>query len=160
MHSLGVCHRSHKNQPIQYINQHYIFYFGNLRLSSRIKQGRQIMSGCNRRIKPDLVSGKDSHCGIFNIKSENGMKHLRKIFPDGNANCFNFCLFSTSGVHGTYQTIEDAEKEPGTAITFLIVQPRIVVLQYGNAYPKSQEDIEYLKRLRKSSKDIVNNHIG
>lgn len=35
---------------------------------------------------------------------------LRGMFPDAKADDMNFVLFSTSGVHGTYNTIEEAEK--------------------------------------------------
>jgi hypothetical protein len=83
---------------------------------------------------------------------------LRGFFPDGEANDLNFVLFSTSGVHGTYLTIEDIEKdlaEPeedraGLTLTTLVVQPRLVCLRYGNirVHP---DDIEWLKRLRASS---------
>jgi hypothetical protein len=86
---------------------------------------------------------------------ENTMESLRIFFEDG-ANEMNFILFSTSGVHGTYTTIEDAESEPGEAVTFLIVQPRIVCLRYGQVVPKTKEDFDYLKKLRQQSWKIVN----
>jgi len=75
----------------------------------------------------------------------------------------NLCLFSTSGVHGSYMTIEEFEEEmilsseitneeeSTPEITFLIICPRTVTLYYGNCCPKTQEDIEYLKRLRQLS---------
>src|SRR3989304_6412344 len=87
-----------------------------------------------------------------------GMKALRELFPDGDANELNFVLFSTSGVHGSYNTIEDAElflqgKDPEghLDITFLIVHPRLVALRYGNCIPTSEDDINYLKKLRDNS---------
>jgi len=105
-----------------------------------------------------LVSGSGGHYSIY--KAVYPMQLLKNVFPEGEANEMNFCLFSTSGVHGTYQTIEDEEKEPGVGVTFLIVQPRLVTMHYGEVYPKSSEDFEYLKKLRKSSRDIVNFNIG
>ena len=102
------------------------------------------------------------------------------MFPNGKANELNFVLFSTSGVHGTYITIEDIEKgfkkygnEPsflsdedldnpnadpskvpddwsGTQLTICVVHPRIVGVGYGNIEVKP-EDISFLKKLRKTS---------
>ena len=87
-----------------------------------------------------------------------GMDALRATFPDGEANDLNAVLFSTSGVHGTYNTIEEAEvhiTNPGNnshaEVTFLILHPRTVTLRYGTCQPESQADIEYLKRLRATS---------
>jgi hypothetical protein len=82
---------------------------------------------------------------------DSSMDALRAMFPDGKANHMNFVLFSTSGVHGTYQTIEEEEKEPGVGVTFVIVHPRLVALRYGNVYPKTPEDFAFLKTLRESS---------
>ena len=104
-----------------------------------------------------------AHCNTFGCRDESGMAALRKFFPDGQANDMNLVLFSTSGVHGTYGTIEEAEadiargnkNEDGEEITphvtFLIVQPRIVCLRYGNCEPKTADDIAFLKMLRETS---------
>lgn len=87
-----------------------------------------------------------------------GMGALREMFPDAKADELNFALFSTSGVHGTYNTIEAAERhlksedsEGFAEVTFVIVHPRIVAMRYGTCDPKNQDDIDYLKRLRESS---------
>lgn len=94
--------------------------------------------------------------------SFDGMAALREMFPEGLANDLNFCLFSTSGVHGTYCTIEAVEEDMNRNerdgprdVTFLVVQPRIVCIRYGNAEPKNADDIAFLKRLRESSKKVV-----
>lgn len=93
------------------------------------------------------------------------MAALRELFPDGEANEMNLCMFSTSGVHGMYTTIEEVERwvlhgekddiwdEEGgpEAVTFLVVQPRIVCTRYGNCVPKTPEDFAFLKKLRASS---------
>lgn len=86
-----------------------------------------------------------------------GMQALRYLFPDGLADEMNFVLFSTSGVHGTYETIEEAEKEsdPNNDVTFLVVQPRMVATRYGTASPITPDDFAFLKRLRQSSWDAV-----
>lgn len=92
------------------------------------------------------------------IHEKDGMEALRRIFPTCQPDSMNFALFSTSGVHGSYQTIEDSEEhiaspsdETFADLTFLIVHPRLVVLRYGNCEPKSAEDIAWLKLLRKRS---------
>lgn len=91
-----------------------------------------------------------------------GMAALRGMFPDGEANDLNFVLFSTSGVHGTYNKIEEAEEhlrcegeETCGEVTFLIVHPRLVALRYGVCSPANQDDIAFLKRLRESSMKAI-----
>ena len=52
-----------------------------------------------------------SHYCVIDIRPDsNGMEFLRTLFPDAEADYMNFCLFSTSGVHGSYVRIEDAER--------------------------------------------------
>lgn len=91
---------------------------------------------------------------------ETGMKNLRRLFPDAKADDMNFVLFSTSGVHGTYTTIEDieveiAKGEERSDLTTLVLHPRIVCLRYGNVAVQTAEDIEFLKRLRASSAAVA-----
>jgi hypothetical protein len=109
----------------------------------------------------ESVYKKDgAHYNIFDAK---GLAAIRQIFPEGQADEMNFCLFSTSGVHGNYNTIEKAERafkkkkheDWECDITFLIVQPRIVCLRYGNCRPESEADFAYLKKLRASSHKVV-----
>jgi hypothetical protein len=94
----------------------------------------------------------------------NGMDALKALFPDARADYLNFVLFSTSGVHGTYTTIEDAENfingiiehpEDNARVTFLIIHPRIVGVRYGNCDPETMDDIRYLKALRATSHDAI-----
>ena len=104
-----------------------------------------------------------AHYNIYGCRDENGMAALREFFPDGQANAMNVALFSTSGVHGMYTTIEEAEaamlrghkdedgEDTVPSVTFLIVQPRIVCNRYGNCLPKTADDIAFLKTLRASS---------
>lgn len=94
-----------------------------------------------------------------------GWELLRAMFPTGEGNEMNFCLFSTSGVHGTYNTIEECEmyvKNPKeldeyndpaycNMLTFVTVQPRIVCIRWGNIYVTTLEEVEYLKNLRETS---------
>ena len=84
---------------------------------------------------------------------------MRSIFPEATADEMNFVLFSTSGVHGTYATIEEVERASSLPysidrprhITFLVVRPRVVALQYGNCAPETPEDFAFLKKLRETS---------
>lgn len=98
-----------------------------------------------------------AHYSIWEIKG--GMAALREMFPEGKANELNFVLFSTSGVHGSYTTLEelnfdeDSEDHDDT-ITVLIVQPRLVCLRYGT-FTVTPEDVEWLKELRRSSMEQV-----
>lgn len=108
-----------------------------------------------------------AHYSIVELKHEKyGMDALRAMFPEGKANSLNFVLFSTSGVHGTYATIElvEAEAYAGSSqkdedicrsVTFLIVHPRLVCLRYGNCEPKTKDDFAFLKKLRASSHAVV-----
>jgi hypothetical protein len=117
-----------------------------------------------------------SHYQIMKEEPKKGMTLLRSIFAEAEADEMNFCLFSTSGVHGDYTLIEEAEaflkgeneyaKYLGEdfdgevmpdeiLITYLVVHPRLVCLKYGLCIPQDQEDIEFLKKLRKSSWKIT-----
>ena len=97
-----------------------------------------------------------AHYNIYRVTDDDlGMDALRKLFPEGKANEFSFCLFSTSGIHGSSLTLEDLEQGEGSMITFLIVQPSICCLRYGNCYPKDNNDIIFLRALRESSFNAV-----
>lgn len=95
------------------------------------------------------------------VKKYEGMEFLRMLFPDCKPDEMNFVLFSTSGVHGSYISIEEVEKTPideegdPEFVTFLVVHPRTVSLSYGNAIPETPEDFEFLKNLRQRSWDVV-----
>jgi hypothetical protein len=127
-----------------------------------------------------MYDKEGGHYNTFSAIDENAMDFLYEIFPKGEANDMNFVLFSTSGVHGTYCTIEDAEAElkriaeglpPNddwteeeweaekdtwyADVTFLLVQPRLVSMTCGNCRPTDLDDIEFLKTLRQSSWDVV-----
>jgi len=91
-----------------------------------------------------------------------GMSFLHRAFPNGEADEFNLVLFSTNGVHGTGNTIEDCEAwltgnsdDECDSITFLLIRPRIVQVIYGNCHPKTLYDIAFLKKLRTSSHAVV-----
>lgn len=115
--------------------------------SSICKNGLNKSMGCFRP-----KSG--GHYNHYFVYARTAMEHLRKVFPTGEANELNFVLFSTSGVHGTYATIEDSEEDGGD-VTFVIIQPRLCTIHYGTCEPKTKEDYSFLKKLRQSSWDVV-----
>ena len=117
------------------------------------------------------VFGKEGgHYNIFATHSPmDALAFLRQLFPTGDEpNEMNLVLFSTSGVHGMYTTIEQAEADilkcgetprqdedeeeyHPREITFLLIQPRVVGMTYGNVACKTLEDAAYLRRLRAAS---------
>jgi hypothetical protein len=111
----------------------------------------------------DKSRADSAHYSVMGLINHNdGMKALRLMFPDGEADSMNVVLFSTSGVHGTYNTIEEAEacvlhgdKEQGEDVTFVIIHPRMVALRYGNCEPQTREDFAFLKKLRASSHAVL-----
>jgi hypothetical protein len=88
-------------------------------------------------------------------------------------NEMNFVLFSTSGVHGSYTTLEECEAELKlpeaereqrddgkegpwpVRVTVLLIQPRIVGLRYGNLLVRNLEDVERLKKYRADSHAVI-----
>lgn len=95
---------------------------------------------------------------VAKLDQQSGMAALRCLFPDGEANGLNFCLFSTSGTHGSYLTIEEVaaslDDDDPALLTVLVVQPRVVRMLYG-AISIAKEDVPFLLRLRASSKSVV-----
>lgn len=96
-----------------------------------------------------------SYYSTNEVKTPDAMRVLREIFPNGEADENNFALFSTSGVHGSYCTIEQCERREVETVTFLVIKPRIVQTLWGNCRPISQEDFEFLVKLRESSRRVL-----
>ena len=99
------------------------------------------------------LNDRDRHC------AQTGMRRLREMFADGEADHLTVALFSTSGIHGSYTTIEDIEDtlargpdpfSDDCALTVLVLRPRTCVLLYGQVCV-GVTDIAWLKRLRDSS---------
>ena len=71
---------------------------------------------------------------------------LMEFFPSG-ADEMNWLFGSTSGVHGSYDTL-DSFWDAGEGIwTFVIVQPRRVTIRYGNVWVQNLEQLDKLRRL-------------
>lgn len=92
------------------------------------------------------------------VDGDEAWEVLKRIFPEATADTLNFVLFSTSGVHGSYITIEDIESDEDFSesdLTYLVIHPRMVSTVYGNLPIRTPEDFEYLKNLRKSSHEAI-----
>ena len=109
---------------------------------------------CDRINCPNFEERLGGHYNHLYIKTEYAMEALQKVFSHGKADEMNFVLFSTSGVHGCYTTIEKVEERPleyGNTVTFVIIHPRLATIKYGNVQIESKKDIRFIKKLRKSS---------
>jgi len=91
------------------------------------------------------------------------MATVRKIFKDG-ANEMNWLFLSTSGIHGTYCSLDDIEspgyledlddEEGPPKITLLIVMPRLVRTYFGDIEIEP-EDIPFLRARVKETLEAV-----
>lgn len=111
-----------------------------------------------RQVITDVSSSENPYAKVYGIRDNaDTMDVLREMFPTGEADPENFVVFSTSGAHGTFETIEDIEKEvvnngfTFNGVTCVIIHPRLVCMKYARAYPETPEDFEFLKKLRASS---------
>lgn len=82
----------------------------------------------------------------------NDITEVAELFanPDHTDFTLNWLFLSTSGVHGSYATLDDLEtwepEEPGDrrCITVLVVKPRIVQTLYGTVEIQA-DDIPWLR---------------
>jgi len=111
-----------------------------------LKMSGPMFEPANLRPWKSLHDKGGAHYNTYSCMDVDGMKALRTIFENGEADNLQFCLFSTSGVHGCYTSIEEVEDHVMNgavdddgygpdSVTFLIVQPRLVCLRYGNCNP-------------------------
>ena len=100
------------------------------------------------------------------------MQEIYALFPNGVADQRNWIFLSTGGMHGSTNTIEDAEyilrgedldEEPlpngRTLITVLIVQPAACMLMWGEVQV-NMEDLNYLRKLVRSSLENIHESQG
>ena len=91
-----------------------------------------------------------AHYGVFSVDGD-GWEFLQAAAAD--IDCMNLVFFSTSGVHGSYATIEEAE-EDGSDVTFVLFQPRLVSCSYG-VVRVTKERAPFLKAVRQKSWDAA-----
>lgn len=117
------------------------------------------------RLKRSDNNGRGVHYSVFEIDKYKGVEYLKMCFPNGEVENETFCLFSTSGVHGSRRTIEEAEtllrKNPDREqiLTVLILSPRIVATFYGDIVI-TLEDVFFLKLLRRNSLEAMRRWYG
>jgi len=104
-----------------------------------------------RRYTPDSYS-------TSRVATEDGLDFLRAYFHPHGPREDRFLLLSTGGIHGSGNTLDDAEKsfEPGLRldsfdryhvrrIAFLVVESAKVSTVYGSLLVESRDDIELLR---------------
>jgi hypothetical protein len=95
------------------------------------------------------------------ISNISNMDELKELFPDYVDYTFNWLFLSTSGVHGSYLTIDDLEKciksdpEFVPSITVLVVQPRTVKIFYGDLEEISVDDFKWLRQAVEKTIDAI-----
>lgn len=95
------------------------------------------------------------------------IQEIREIFPNNIADERNWIFLSTGGIHGSKNTIEDAEyilrgEDPDesplpngkTLITVLILHPTSCVLRWGEVQA-GMEDLNYLRKLIRSTIESI-----
>lgn len=112
----------------------------------------------------------------YEIETLKSITEVRQIMPnpdDPNYDWMyelNWLFLSTSGVHGTYITLDEIEEtwdldeeddaNYGRYITILIVHPRICVIRYGNLEIQ-KNDIPYLREcVEKTIKAVKDSQKG
>jgi hypothetical protein len=106
-----------------------------------------------------------AHYTIWRI---DGMDDVREVFIDRTDYTLNWLFVGTSGVHGDYGTLDDAEEalarpeddDNHHAVTVLIVQPRLVRMCYGHV-PVTAEDVAFLRDcVRKTLAGVLKSQAG
>ena len=107
-------------------------------------------------IPTEFSCGRRTVVSWFN-KAEGFSKMIRRMFKeednhDSEHFTMNWLFLSTSGTHGSYGTLDDAEEESEDPfyITALVVQPRIMNLHYGNGLFYKKE-ISWLRSVVKKT---------
>ena len=95
--------------------------------------------------------------GVKKVAGLDATVYLRNLFPTGEADELNFVFFSTSGIHGSYITIEEISEESlyPAEITYLLIHPRTVAMVYGTLTLRNSSDVAWAKKLRATSLAVV-----
>lgn len=95
------------------------------------------------------------HYSVDNLKD---FSEIELIFADGPDE-MNWIFLSTSGVHGSYETLDDVEanwdSEGGNYITVLAIHPRMVWSRYGHIEIPKKSDIQWLRQMATESLEAV-----
>lgn len=104
---------------------------------------------------------------MYEVQEITSIQEVRQLFPNGFADELNWLLCSTSGIHGSYLTLDELEyiirgEDPNNPplpngkwyITILIIFPRRVTMLYGEIMI-GLEDIQYLRKLVRSTLENI-----
>ena len=111
---------------------------------------------------PQWIKGKGGHYSVNRFMSDEGIRHYLTF----DVNDMNFWIFSTSGIHGSWMTLEevityepdeDDDEEYDPELTVMFCQPRMVCFTYGNIAVKKDDHelIALLKRRRDESRAVM-----
>ena len=136
--------------------------------------GGPMFEGSDQKHCHSIHKKHGAHYNIYAFNSPEDATALLHQYFDNRPCCeLNFVLFSTSGVHGSYLTLDDIAKGVvkhgdapdfgdddwpndyhGDTVTVLLVQPRIVCMRYGNARVRAS-DVGFFKRIQAESWNAV-----
>jgi hypothetical protein len=115
-----------------------------------------------------MVDACGNHAATAHYHVFEGIKKisdLKTIFPEGKADDLNWAFLSTSGIHGSYISLDDLEKDPDCAecvdeegnctITVLVLHPRMCCIKFGEMKFNLKEDSAYLRGLVKSTVEEI-----
>lgn len=90
--------------------------------------------------------------GYWTISLATTAKDFIDMFPEG-ANYLNWLFLSTSGIHGSYKTLDEWTPE-SPEITMVAVCPRILHMTFGDV-EVSEDQIPILRRLVRETLEAV-----
>lgn len=110
---------------------------------------RDIRNGIQKSIQiQTLEPGK--HMEHYTMYKFSAIGVLQEMFPESTCDSMNWVIFSTSGVHGTYTTLDDIERDGEGRLTVTILQPRKISIAYGEI-EVTKEDVPFLRKLAQST---------
>jgi hypothetical protein len=125
-----------------------------------------------------------AYYSIYKASEDEAWEVLHGIFDDVSEKfdripdfTLNWLFLSTSGIHGTYTTLDILRnerlypdeldpadydyEEPCTLVTFLIVSPRICRIIYGNVMVSTEEEDQWLRdKVQKTLEGIKTSQEG
>ncbi len=88
----------------------------------------------------------------YSVWEVESVEEVYRLFPGDAADEMNWLFLSTSGVHGSYTTLDELvfeHEDPGQVcadVTVLVVQPRLARIAYGNV-EVTPEDVPRLRKI-------------
>ena len=111
----------------------------------------------------ELQLGSGGHYSMYRV---NSVAALRELLGNGATVdwTLNWLFLSSSGVHGSYETLDEAAEYlaegEDSSITVLLVQPRRVQVYYGHV-PVRADDIPWLREMvRKTLAGVAKSQEG